>query len=181
MNWRTKAACAGTNLDMWVTPPQKPGSDGPELVATARKALALCAGCPVLADCAADADRHPVVGLIRAGRAYDLDGRQAACCDHCGQVIVGRNGQLARWCSESCNRAGWYAASKGNAPAAAEAREPAPKPPTLKQQTTVDRRARVAKMSQTMTAPEIADALGMTVSHVYADRAAWAKQQQVAA
>lgn len=64
--WQDKARCAGTDPRRWwhVTP--EPWQQR------------LCAQCPVLVDCAADALRRPANGVIRAGIGCDRSNRWQA-------------------------------------------------------------------------------------------------------
>lgn len=57
--WQNAAACAGHDPQRWET----------DDVTDWHRAV--CARCPVLVDCAVDAVRRPVTGMIRAGIACD--------------------------------------------------------------------------------------------------------------
>jgi Transcription factor WhiB len=111
VDWRQHAACRGTDSHLWDTPPHKPGPDRDHLIATARQAFTICSRCTVQAACAADAGQQQVIGVIRAGIAYDSDGTPSRACGHCGWQIVARNGTLAKYCSSNCaNLAAYHAA-----------------------------------------------------------------------
>lgn len=56
--WRDRAACAGTDPELWVVP------NGHTTVPS--HLAAVCLRCPVIADCAVDAIEHGDQGVIRA-------------------------------------------------------------------------------------------------------------------
>lgn len=69
-SWRVRAACVGTDPNLFeVISTGEGGPGGPESVPRVRKALAICAACPVIRECDLDArsswDR-PITG-VRGG------------------------------------------------------------------------------------------------------------------
>lgn len=60
--WRTRAACRGTDPALWDTPTHLKHDD----IAIPEQ-LAMCKGCPVLRECAADSALARDSGTIRAG------------------------------------------------------------------------------------------------------------------
>lgn len=67
--WRTRAACRGTDPDLWESPTCL-RADGLDR-ADQRK---ICESCPVLRECAADSALSKDVGVIRAGVPIALTG-----------------------------------------------------------------------------------------------------------
>lgn len=70
--WRTEAACLGMDPELFAPPPldlrKPPGRQVEEQI---RKAKAVCAGCPVVADCLEDADRPTLDLTIRGGMTVE--------------------------------------------------------------------------------------------------------------
>lgn len=60
--WRTRASCRGTNPALWDTPTHLKHDD----IAIPEQ-LAMCKGCPVLRECAADSALAKDAGVVRAG------------------------------------------------------------------------------------------------------------------
>lgn len=66
-DWMTEAKCAGDDIERYST--DRLGT-GPGVQAKARK---LCAGCPVMRECAIDALRFDTRGVVRGGFAFSED------------------------------------------------------------------------------------------------------------
>ena len=109
MSWQLRAVCAGENPEIWF-PPSYTSPSGMEDVALAR---AICAECPVAADCLADALTHERAGSIhyRAGiwggltpgerHTLSLTSRE---CVECGATFQSKwTKQIT--CSVDCRRA----------------------------------------------------------------------------
>lgn len=60
--WRTRAACRGTDPALWDTPTYAKVEE-----ISIPEQLAMCKGCPVLRECAADSALARDRGIIRAG------------------------------------------------------------------------------------------------------------------
>lgn len=73
---------------MWLTPSKTDGAEKTGRMAAARRALLICATCPVRRQCADDADQQRPRGLIQAGRAYDDAGHRYPDCRVCGRTIL---------------------------------------------------------------------------------------------
>lgn len=83
--WQNKAACGGQDPAMWETPS---GALGPGRAELARRAMAICRTCPVRAECHADAENAPPLGMIRAGIPYTEAGNPTKTCIVCGRYIL---------------------------------------------------------------------------------------------
>lgn len=71
MTWFNHAMCAGMDSEKF-TVRTNPVPNGPVV----KQARALCAGCPVIAECADDALLHRDTGVIRAGIPLRFGGQQ---------------------------------------------------------------------------------------------------------
>lgn len=69
--WMTEAKCAGDDVERYSTDNL---DTGPGVQAKAR---ALCAGCPVIRECAIDALRFDTRGVVRGGFAFSEDATKA--------------------------------------------------------------------------------------------------------
>ena len=62
IHWRNRAQCLGQDPELWDLG-YHPGSFDEKAV----RAAELCAGCPVMCECAADALEPLSIGMVRAG------------------------------------------------------------------------------------------------------------------
>ncbi len=99
---RPLGSCIYADPGIFESPPPRNGygTNRPEHE-RARRALAICQRCPILAECHADAVGNPPVGMIQGGEAYDDSGRPAGRCERCRRVILGSYNN-ARYCGKSC-------------------------------------------------------------------------------
>ena len=104
--WRDQAACIGHPIDWWFPP--KGGSTAPE----ARKAKAICAECPVRAECLEHAVTTPEMVGIWAGtserqrRALRRRWGLRPTCRHCGEEFTARSqAPTAGYCAPECRHA----------------------------------------------------------------------------
>jgi hypothetical protein len=89
------AACGGQDPNMWVTPSKADGAEKTGRMAAARRALLICATCPVRQQCAADAEQQRPKGMIQGGRVYDESGHPYPDCRVCGRPILSGDSRSA--------------------------------------------------------------------------------------
>lgn len=87
--WRERAECGRVDPEMFDTPDARETGERWRQIRAARHALRLCARCPVIVWCRADATAvAPPVGVIRAGEVYDSYGRKASRCQVCRRPVL---------------------------------------------------------------------------------------------
>lgn len=89
MTWHADAACAGQGPDLWFSVERD----------EQRQAIAICAGCPVSAECLADArasgDSHGIRGGVSLERKYTATPRD---CINCGEPFIDGDHPKTRRC-----------------------------------------------------------------------------------
>lgn len=115
VDWRDRAVCANADPELWFPLPSQPASEA--------AAIALCAGCPVTAECRAWADGQGITYGVWAGEpeahrqarlAAEHAGvaelpaaggdRPTGTCEQCGRPFLLRSrGEQRRFCSHRCH------------------------------------------------------------------------------
>lgn len=95
MSWRDSAACKGHPTDWWYSTHKS------------EAAKAICADCPVKAECLADALENREVYGIRAGLTMGHVHRRGDAtrvpCGHCGELFLRSNRGARIYCSRDCS------------------------------------------------------------------------------
>ena len=112
MSWREQAACIDHKDVMW------PNGNAPSSFAEVQAAKAVCAECPVTAECLADAlslspRPHGVWGGTTAKDRKSMPVNRRRVCERCRSEFSGQ--ASAKFCSHACQQASWVQRNRRSA------------------------------------------------------------------